>query len=202
MKNTEYGLNRDLHYQLDIFCEIISKNKYVYEVCDKARYLNLKNYYIGAGCIAQTVWNHLSDFPLSHGINDIDIVYFDEDLSYERENELINKSKELFKDIPLKIDMKNQARVHLWYKAHFGYDIDPYSSVEEAINTWPTTSTAIGVRLNKDNSWIVYAPFGLNDVLGKVVRANKAQITKEIYEKKIERWITFWPDLKVIPWEK
>ena len=40
----------------------------------------------------------------------------------------------------------NETRVHLWYEAHFGYRIDPYASVEDAINTWPTTATSIGVR--------------------------------------------------------
>jgi hypothetical protein len=42
------------------------------------------------------------------------------------------------------IDVKNEARVHLWYKSHFGYDIPPYHSVEEAMDSWPTTATAVG----------------------------------------------------------
>lgn len=33
------------------------------------------------------------------------------------------------------------------------------------------------------------------------VRANKKQITQEIYEAKVARWIKFWPDLNVVPWE-
>lgn len=40
----------------------------------------------------------------------------------------------------------------------------------------------------------------LNDLLGLIVRPNKVQITKEIYEKKVLRWKTNWPDLNVIPW--
>lgn len=85
---------------------------------------------------------------------------------------------------------------------NFGYDIKPYSQIEEAINTWPTTATAIAIRLNQDNNWVMYAPFGLNDVFGKIVRANKTQITQKIYEKKVQKWLSIWPDLKVIPWEK
>jgi len=34
-----------------------------------------------------------------------------------------------------------------------------------------------------------------------VVRANKKQITREIYEKKIARWGTLWPDLEIIAWD-
>jgi hypothetical protein len=202
MSNIIKAYNKDIKTQLNALLNIVSNNKLVYEICRISQDLDLRNYYIGAGFIAQSVWNHMSNYSLTHGINDIDIAYFDEDISFEKEDRVINKAKELFKDYQLKVDLKNQARVHIWYKDHFGYEIKPYLSVEEAINTWPTTATSIGIRLNQDNSWLVYAPFGLNDLLGKIVRANKVQITKEIYEKKIERWIKYWPDLKIFPWEK
>jgi hypothetical protein len=45
------------------------------------------SYYIGAGCIAQTIWNHYMKFDLLNGISDIDFVYYDSsDLSFEAEN--------------------------------------------------------------------------------------------------------------------
>ena len=84
-------------------------------------------------------------------------------------------------------------------EAYFGYDITPYNSVEEAINTWPTTATSVGVRL-VDNKLKVYAPFGLNDLFGMIVRANKAQITEKIYMEKVRKWSAKWPSLKIIPW--
>ena len=46
------------------------------------------------------------------------------------------------------------------------------------------------------------APFGLNDLFGKIVRANKTQITKEIYKKKDIKWSALWIDLRIIPWEQ
>ena len=60
----------------------------------------------------------------------------------------------------------------------------------------------MGIRRDKNGAFKIYAPFGLNDLFGKIVRANKAQITKDIYENKTTRWLSKWPDLKVIPWEK
>jgi hypothetical protein len=51
-----------------------------------------------------------------------------------------------------------------------------------------------------DHSWKVYAPCGTNDIFDKIIRPNKVQITKEIYETKVKRWISFWPDLTIIPW--
>ncbi|NIM46756.1 MAG: hypothetical protein GTN40_01190 [Candidatus Aenigmarchaeota archaeon] len=97
------------------------------------------------------------------------------------------------------IEIRNEARVHLWYEKHFGYKINPYKSLEKAIDTFPTTATTIGVR--KDNGkFIIYATYGLDDLLNMVVRANKVKITEEIYLNKVNRWSKIWPQLKVIPW--
>lgn len=53
---------------------------------------------------------------------------------------------------------------------------------------------------SKDLDLVYYAPFGLNDLFGMMVRANKVQITEEIYNKKVERWKVLWPGLTIIPW--
>lgn len=137
--------------------------------------------------------------PLNDGIKDIDFVYFDNDLSEQKEDETKGEVERLFSEWPFKIDVKNQARVHLWYKDRFGYEIKPYRSLEEAINTWPTTATSLGARIT-DGEWQVYAPFGLEDLFGMIVRPNKAQITKEIYENKVRRWKAHWDKLTIVEW--
>lgn len=195
------GYNLDIHTQLKMLEKIVMSNKTVSITIERAKLLNLDNYYIGAGCITQTVWNYLFNKPLEYGIKDIDFVYFDDkNLDYASENTIVSKVNELYSDLNLKVDVKNQARVNLWYQNHFGYTIEPYTSLESAINSWPTTATSIGVR-KEGNELKVYAPFGLNDLFGKIVRANKTQITKQIYEDKVSNWIDKWPDLKIIPWE-
>jgi hypothetical protein len=193
--------NKDISIQMNCLTKIVTLNPLLNNIFLKAPDLKLTDYYIGAGCIAQSIWNHSCGLPINYGINDIDFVYFDYDLSYDKECEVIDNVKGIFGDLPLSIDIKNQARVHLWYENHFGYPIDPYSSLEEAINSWPTTATAIGMRKHANGEWRVYAPFGLNDLFSLIVRANKAQITKEIYEKKVSRWKSNWPTLTVIPWD-
>ena len=45
------------------------------------------------------------------------------------------------------------------------------------------------------------APFGLDDLFGLVVRPNKRQITRAIYESKIDRWRSIWPGLTILPWD-
>ena len=134
-----------------------------------------------------------------YGISDVDFIYFDTDLSYEAEDCVIKRVEQAFCALPVKIDVKNQARVHLWYKQHYGYDLRPYASLEEAVNTWPTTATSIGVRL-RDGVLEVYTPFGLNDMFGQIVRPNKTQITEEIYLKKCKKWGAKWDTLTFIPW--
>ena len=51
------GFNNDLLTQMEKLEEIILSNKVIYDVLLKAETLKLQNYYIGAGCIAQTIWN-------------------------------------------------------------------------------------------------------------------------------------------------
>jgi hypothetical protein len=162
----------------------------------------LPDAWLVAGAIAQTVWNQTFEFPPAHGINDIDIVYFDaNDLSEDAEVEHSARVRRAFSDLPVWIDVKNEARVHLWYEGKFGYAIKPYSSTTDAIATFPTTATAVGLRPG-NGSLDLCAPFGLSDLLGGVVRPNKRQIRREIYEQKVTRWIKVWPGLGVVGWVK
>jgi hypothetical protein len=194
------GFNNNLQIQINKLENILMSNEILNDVLKEADKMKLKNYFIGAGCIAQTVWNYQMKFDLINGISDIDFVYYDNnDLSLEAENTVVENIKNSFLHCPIKLDIKNQARVHLWYKDHFGYDIKPYNSIEDAINSWPTTATSIGVRL--DNKELkIYAPFGLNDLFGMIVRANKTQITENIYLQKVNKWKKKWPSLTIIPW--
>ena len=100
-----------------------------------------------------------------------------------------------------KLDVKNEARIHLWYEECFGYAIKPYISSADAIATFPTTATAVGVR-RIHGKFECCAPFGLDDLFGLVVRPNKRQITRDIYEAKVDRWRSIWPRLIFLPWEE
>ena len=108
--------------------------------------------------------------------------------------------RDLLCDLPLRPDVKNQARVHLWYASRFGYEIRPYSSCEDALASWPTTAAAIGVR-QVDGALLVKAPFGTDDLFALIVRPNRVQITPDIYAAKVERWSLVWPQLQILPWE-
>ena len=193
--------NKNLAAQKKMLESIVLKNPVFKTILDRVPDLLLPNWYLGAGCVAQTVWNHISGYDLRSNISDVDLVYFDNnDLSFEAEAKKGRLAVEFFPDLPIPLDIKNQARVHLWYEKRFGYPIKPYLSVEEAIDSWPTTATAVAVRIDDQGSFNVYAPFGLSDLFGMIVRPNKVQITEKIYMQKVNRWRDFWSDLQVVPW--
>lgn len=194
--------SKDLNTQIGYLERVVKQNEAIGYILKLAPRLQMPNWYLGAGCIAQTVWNVQHGFDLTHGIEDYDLVYYDSsDTSYRAEEIYIKKGKELFEDIPGQVEIRNQARVHLWYEKHFGYAIEPYDSVEDAINTWPTTATSVAIKYD-EAGFIVYAPYGLNDLFGMIVRPNKVQITEDIYLRKVERWTKIWYRLKVIPWDQ
>jgi hypothetical protein len=163
--------------------------------------LSCPDAWLVAGSIAQTVWNVICGQAAEAGIKDVDLVYFDRnDLSEEAETAREERLRDLFRHLPVRLDVKNEARVHLWYQAKFGYPIAPYSSTAAAIATFPTTATALGVR-RRAGKFECCAPFGLDDLFGLVVRPNKTQITSTIYEAKVERWRSIWPRLTFMPWD-
>lgn len=194
------AFNTDLASQIKSLEFILRQSATILDALRRIPRLNLPHWYLGGGCISQTVWNYIAGKELSSDISDLDLAYFDlSDLSNEGESQCIDRVEELFQNSPIKIDVKNQARVHLWHEEHFGYPIPPYRSVEDAINSWPTTATCIGVKY-RDNELVVYAPYGLNDMFGLIVRPNKMKITEKIYMAKVTRWKRCWPMLQIIPW--
>lgn len=180
---------------------ILSQNTSLFGILETISNFSSEKLYMGAGSIAQTVWNYKFNNELAFGITDIDIVYFNNsDLSKYSEQIIIDCLSNELIDIPYALDIKNQARVHLWYDQKFGYEILPASSIEDAIGRWPTTATSIAVRLDENKDLMIISPFGLEDLFSGTIIANKKQITKEIYDNKAAKWLKLWPQLIVIPW--
>jgi uncharacterized protein len=184
----------------DKLIALVKKNPFVLELIHAVPELDLPNCYVAGACIAQTFWSLSHGYASHYGVKDIDLVYFDPDLSEEKENAQQARVRAMFSHFPMEVDVINEARVHVWYESVFGYSINPYTSVEEAISTFPITAGIVGIRSNAD-SHDIYAPLGLADLFNLVVRANKRQITREIYEAKLARWQPLWPKLTYVSWQ-
>ncbi|MBC7636601.1 MAG: nucleotidyltransferase family protein, partial [Acetobacteraceae bacterium] len=178
---------------------ILRGNPWVAALLDRFDSIRLPDCWIVAGALVQTVWNHRFGMPPTTGIADIDIVYFDPDLSAEAETAATARLRANFADLPVWLDVKNQARVHLWYQARFGVALAPYQSTAAAIATYPTTATAIGVR-QIAGQMDICAPFGLSDLFAGIVRPNRALVTEDVYIAKTARWAAIWP-VTVCPWD-
>ena len=162
-----------LDEQVDLLHDILGQSPLFLEILRRARRLGLPGWYLAAGCVAQTAWNVLSSRPPEAGIRDYDLPYFEpSDLSWEAEVGAIQAAEQTFAGLPVAGEVRNEARVHLWYEAHFGVPCPPYSSTEVATDTFPSTASCVGIWLEDDDHWCVYAPYGLSDLLSLVVRPN------------------------------
>lgn len=183
--------------QVNSLLEIVLKNPYVSQIIQSNPFSDGVPWYLGAGCICQSVWNYLSSRKPEEDIKDYDLVYYDaKNISKVAELKQQQRIKTLFSTFSAEVDVVNEARVHIWFKKDFGKKIDQLKSCEDAINRWPTTATSIGI--NKiGNKFNVYAPYGLNDLFGMIIRPNKPSVIKWVYKKKVEKWTKIWPNLKV-----
>ena len=198
------GLNKSIDVQLDVFEKIISNNKKLMKILDVLeKYAlenpNFKNWYVGAGGVNQTVFNYYHGYESDYGIKDYDIVYFDEDTSYEAEDVIIKDLEKRLKDLDIVSDIKNQARVHIWYNPKYGTNREPYTSCEDAVSSWGSTVTCIGIR-KENGQLIVYCPYGLNDLFSLTIRPVKRYFDKESYEARSKRWKAKWDKLNIVEW--
>ena len=190
-----------LDEQLARFEQTLRRNRTLTEVLARAATLDLPGWYLVAGCLYQTVWNVASGQPPETGIGDYDLAYFDAaDLSWTAEDAVIQAGHRVFARLPAPVQIRNQARVHLWYEEKFGTPCPPHQSTEAAIDTYEATTACLGVRAEPGGRWRVYAPHGLSDVFNLVVRPNPVLAPSGVYQAKAERWQRQWPALTVLPW--
>jgi uncharacterized protein len=181
--------------QLAAFVAALRSNDVLVDVLERAAALDLPGWYLTAGCLYQTVWNVVTGRPPGEGIQDYDLFYFDDtDLSWEAEDAVIRGA-----GLPAAVEIRNEARVHLWYEGKFGVPCPPYPCTEAAIDSFAATTCCLGVRVVAGD-WRVYAPHGFADVFNLVVRPNPVLAPRHVYEAKAARWRGQWPALTVLPW--
>jgi hypothetical protein len=166
-----------------------------------AREINLPQWRVVAGCIYQSVWNVLTGRPRGTGINDYDLIYFDSgDLSEGAEKAIERSVQSRLPDFPAPIEVRNQARVHLWFEGYFGIAYSPLRSADEAITRYASATHAVGIRLLQDDQLDVFAPFGLEDILAMVIRPNYALPNRETHDRKAARAKLVWPEVTIVRW--
>lgn len=156
---------------------------------------------IVAGCLYQTVWNVLTGRPPRTGIKDYDVIYFEPDVSWSAENHVIvTVARALPGNFPGNVEVRNQARVHLWFEERFGTAYSPLTTADESLKRYASVVHAVGVRLEQDGRLDVLAPFGLDDVFSMTIRPNRVLSNRASHHAKAARAKAIWPEVTVIPW--
>ena len=136
-----------------------------------------------------------------YGIKDVDLFYFDTgDLSYEAEDAVIRRACEVFANLPVPVEARNQARVHLWYERRFGSPCPRLRSCRESIDRFASKTHAVGVHVNRNGEFEVYAPHGLDDIFSFSIVPNRTQNNEATHIAKAMRAKANWPEITVIPW--
>jgi len=160
--------------------------------------LGLNEAWLVAGSVFQSYWNALSGRPVTEGIKDYDIFYFDDgDLSYEAEDAAIRRARLVFADLDALIDLKNQARVHLWYRDRFGSDYPPVATAAEAIGRFQIRCTCVGLRPKTDGSLELHAAYGLEELARGELVTNMRCPSLQGVSAKAESYRQRWPWLTI-----
>src|ERR1700747_1401217 len=165
-------------------------------VLSVARHLRLPDWLVFSGAVYQPVLNHLTGRRLDYGIKDYDLAYFDAaDLSYDAEDAVIRRVSAAF-DEPLRsmVQVRNQARVHLWFETKFGEPYGPLSCTAEALERFTSATFAVGVRLEADDRLHIEAPFGLADLFALRVVPNPRRKTLG-FARAWDNIVCRWPEL-------
>jgi len=183
-----------------LFLKYVQENPINKQILQLAPQLGVSDWWLTAGALFQTVWNVLEGKDPQNGIRDYDFFYFDEDTSYEAEDAVIRRAQELFKDIDAEIEVRNEARVHIWYEEHFGIPAIPFLSSADAIDHFAAKTCCFAVTTDKNGKPRVYAPHGYEDLFARRIIPNPVLAPREVYEAKIKRWLSTWPSLRAEPW--
>ena len=158
------------------------------------RDLELQDSWLAAGSVRNFIWNLLSDKPAFDRETDVDVIFFDPDVSYEETLALENKLREDFPQYQW--ELKNQVYMH----QHSPHTL-PYRNSCDAMSKYPERCTAVGLRLHADATLELFAPYGLEDILNFQVRPTphflENQDRMKLYQKRLSKknWREKWKNL-------
>lgn len=191
----------DAQIQQQVLEAIIRQQPVLMAVLEGLRALALPDHLLVAGAIYNEVWNYLTERPSLTGVNDIDVFYFDDsDIGWDAEDRVIQDLAARFTGLPVPVQVRNQARVHLWFEQKFGSPFSPLTSSSEMLGRYASKAYAVGARLLPDDTMAVVAPFGLDDLFSFRLVPNPALSNRVLHTRKGEQLRAIWPELTVTPW--
>lgn len=168
------------------------------QVLRTVRDLDLPDWLLMSGAIYQRVLNDVTGREPDYGIKDYDVAYHDaRDISYEAEDEVIRRVAAAFPSgLAEKVEVRNQARVHLWFEGRFGEPYDPLPDSAAAIERFVSPLFAVAVKLDAEDRLSIVAPFGLDDLFALRLRPNPNRPTKA-FARTAAAIAARWPEVKI-----
>lgn len=177
------------------FLSSVLKNPINAELLSILPKLALPQCTLTAGCLFQAAWNFKSGKPAAWGVKDYDVFYFDNgDLSFEAEDAVIQRAGRILGDLGARVEIKNQARVHLWYGEKFGKPYPQLTCVQGGIDRFLVSCTRVGIDVNSGE---LYTPDGLDDMWNGILRMNPIIPEPELFARKCEAYRSRWPWLTI-----
>ena len=168
-------------------------------ILERLPLLGMPDAWLVAGCLFQTVWNLQAGWPADAHIKDYDLFYFDaNDLSAAGEQAVQTRVAALLADLPITVEAKNQARVHLWYEEWFGYPYAALTSSRDGIGRFLVPCTCVGLQSGQDGT-VLHAPYGLQELYQGLLRPNPRCPHRPLFEAKARSYQQRWPWLMVTP---
>ena len=178
---------------MSLIASIIAQDPVGMKQLRAARTLALPDWCIAAGFVRNRVWDHLHGISPPREPADIDVLYYDAaDLSKETEQALEARLSALE---PAPWQIRNQARMHV------RKELPQHKSTADSMTYWLETVTAVGVRLETDDSLTVVAPLGTDDLLSLRCRPTAYGRTHlDEYEARIasKSWRELWPKVQFV----
>ena len=173
---------------------LVRSNPSVVAALERLPALDLPQCHVTAGCLFQTVWNLRSGRPADENIRDLDVFTYDIDLSWEAEDDAIRRVAALLADLPIRVELRNQARVHLWTEARFGTPCAPLGSARDGIDRFLVACTSVSIAVA---TGAFYAPDGLGDLAAGLLRVNPRHPRPAQFRAKAADYRSRWPWLRV-----
>ena len=177
---------------------IVTESPTLMRVLTTLRALDLPQWRLVSGAVYQTVWNSLTGRDPDYGVRDYDLAYFDPDTSWDAEDAFIKRVAAAF-EAPLSqmVEVRNQARVHLWFEGKFKEPYTALKSADEALERFVSPAFSCGLKLLPDNKIDIVAPFGLDDLFAMYIRPNPLRPLAQGWVRTTRSAKARWPELTV-----
>lgn len=171
----------------------------VMTVLEGMREIGLPDPLLVSGAVYQTAWNAITGRPCDYGIKDFDAVFFDPDTSWNAEDVWIRKAAAFFEPpLDALVEVRNQARVHIWFPAKHGEPYPPLASSAESLERFVCPAFAVGARLAPEGEVEIVAPFGLDDLFSMILRPNPRRQLATGWERVVQSASARWPELTIV----